>query len=277
MLRQCGVHMPRRTRVSSPPKRVVVVSDMHCGSTRGLCPPNYRTLDGNPIRLNPVQQWLWTSYTHFVGVARRYAPYALVVNGDAIEGIHHGGQQVWSPDAADHFGAAVQALTPLAEHANAVYIIQGTECHTKSAEHGLVTALPNARACTHRLDLDINGYIVRFVHHISTSSRVYLRASRLSIHLANMQLEAHRAGRPIPSALIAGHCHTYDRYESGGGVLALTMPPWQVGTRFVDRVVPHHEPEVGGVILDFADSARGARPTVREVLYRPTASAPESY
>ena len=48
--------------VKKPPRRpvrkLVVVSDLHCGSTVGLLPRDAKTLEGNRIKPNNVQAWL---------------------------------------------------------------------------------------------------------------------------------------------------------------------------------------------------------------------------
>jgi hypothetical protein len=60
--------------------------------------------------------------------------YVVLLNGDAIEGDHHGTKQVWSKDTQDHVEAAHVVLAPLMRRASALFIVRGTECHTNNAE-----------------------------------------------------------------------------------------------------------------------------------------------
>jgi hypothetical protein len=91
---------------------------------------------------------------------------------------------------------------------------------------------------------------VFFTHHAGTSGRVYLAASRLSIHLGNMQLERLRAGHDVPIGMVAGHCHRLDFYTESSG-FCMTTPSWQLLTRYGHKVVSTAIPHVGGAVLHF--------------------------
>ena len=45
-------------------KTAVIISDLHCGSTVGLLPPDFSTEEGNEIRQNPLQKWLWECWIY---------------------------------------------------------------------------------------------------------------------------------------------------------------------------------------------------------------------
>lgn len=258
-------------------RRIVVIGDTHCGSTTGLLPPGCSTTEGIALGLNAHQQWIWARWLDFtekfVPEHCGTEPFALVINGDLIDGIHHGTMQVVSPDISDQFKIAIEALTPIVEQAERTYIILGTESHTRNVEHAIATYFeakpaPDGRPAWDRLDIDVNGCLVRFVHHISTTSRVHLRASRLSIHLANAQLEALRAKHPIPNVLCAGHCHVLDHYSDDVG-MCITGPSWQTLTRYGYKVVSNAVPHVGGYILDWTDKRPGDLPEVVAKKYVP--------
>ena len=79
-------------KTNQRPKLVFVLSDLHCGSTLAVMPPGFVTLEGNSVALNPVQQWLWKCWqeTHkWILETAAGEPFALVINGDLIEGNHH--------------------------------------------------------------------------------------------------------------------------------------------------------------------------------------------
>ena len=70
------------------PQLLVVVSDLHCGSTVGLLAPDAETHYGNTIGFgsNYHQEWLWDKWQE--GMRRVFAlagddPYVLLCNGDA--------------------------------------------------------------------------------------------------------------------------------------------------------------------------------------------------
>ncbi len=62
-------------------RTLVVISDTHCGSTYGLCPPQY--ISTNPHH-NKLQREAWRAYKQMV--VKWYRPDILLVNGDCIEG-----------------------------------------------------------------------------------------------------------------------------------------------------------------------------------------------
>ena len=78
-----------------PPRRairkLVLVSDLHCGSIAGLLPRNAKTLHGNRIHHNAAQAWLadrWDEAMRFVQDSCKDDPFAVVVVGDVVEGKH---------------------------------------------------------------------------------------------------------------------------------------------------------------------------------------------
>lgn len=46
-------------KLRKPVRLVLVIGDLHCGSTVGLCPPGMGTFDGSTHGLNPIQEWIW--------------------------------------------------------------------------------------------------------------------------------------------------------------------------------------------------------------------------
>ena len=56
--------MARKT-TKQRPKLLVVVSDLHCGSTVGLMPPDSENMAGNTLNFgkNHHQAWLWEKWT----------------------------------------------------------------------------------------------------------------------------------------------------------------------------------------------------------------------
>ena len=113
---------------------VVVISDLHCGSSVGLMPPVFARVDEGPaLRQNKPQRWLWRWWEDFWG---KWLPsvvgkgkWALVINGDLVEGCHHRNVQI-HPDVIVHKRIAEDVLIPVSSGSEATYVIKGTECHT---------------------------------------------------------------------------------------------------------------------------------------------------
>ena len=246
---------------------LVVVSDQHVGSTIGLLRPGYSTAEGNEIGLNDGQRWLWEAWERMRADVRKVigkSDAALILNGDATEGVHHGTTQVVSNDPADHLGAAIYTLTPLAEMFGKVYVTRGTECHTHGMEGKLGAAI-GAEKCpatgnraADEWHLDVAGVPISVRHHISATSRAWTLGSGLGIHLAHEQLTACRVGHPRPRVLVRAHRHQHGYAEVGDSLIAVTGP-WQLLTRYAHKAVPGSISEPTAVVLETASAGSSSR------------------
>lgn len=255
---------------------VVVVSDQHCGSSYGLMPSEYTTHEGQDVRPNVLQKWLLSCWLDFWTFAYRRmgkSKWALILNGDIIEGVHHNSLEVISSEKRDHVGMALDLLTPLMERADYIAVIEGTECHTNNAESDIARALcavPYAknRHAWPQIDLSVRGCNGIMRHHISTAVRPYLEASALSIQLGSDRVESCRMRRPPPQFLVSAHRHAYGAYDDGDAI-SVVCPPWQGLTRYGRKVVPAASTRVGGIILDFRAAGPDEPPQLIRRIYRP--------
>lgn len=267
------------------PRVAVFISDLHCGSPSGLLPPELVNLDDNPIGQNPFQRWLWKCWEDCWGWALDEIgrdPWALIVNGDIIEGNHHGTRELISPRDEDHGTAAYHALTPLVKAAAATYMVQGTECHTGEAEHkmatrwkteGLAVRTPDSRrASWPSLRLEIAGCLNHIAHHINTTSRPYLEGSQPSIHLGVERVEAARTNSGVPRCVWRAHRHVFGSWRDAHGCLTVT-PPWKGHDRYTRKVVPAASITVGLVMADWRHRDDGDIPDIRPKMH--TAQAPK--
>jgi hypothetical protein len=253
----------------------VVISDLHCGSTVGLLPSDFATLEGNPIHLNPVQEWLlgcWSDlHDNWLPSVVRGEPYLLILNGDLIEGNHHRTYQIISPDTRDHVEAAISILKPVAAKAAATAVVAGTECHTGTREHTIARALgavPDGdRPAWDRLDVTLAGVRMIFRHHVTTSIRPWLAGTALSSTLAAEQLRAARAGEVVPRVIGCGHRHEPDSHQGPDGICFVTGA-WQVLTRHGHKVVSDARSKPTCVVLDWRDREDGSLPLIHERVYR---------
>lgn len=256
-------------------KIIVDLSDIHAGSTAGLLPPGFLNFEKNEISQNPIQRWLWKSWLRCNGWIDEVVggdPFALVLNGDMLEGIHHGTKQIISPEMGDHLQAAFQIVAPLAAKAEKVFVVRGTECHVNNHEQALGDMLaaeknPDiGKRVFDRLTLDVNGVRCVFRHHITTTMRRNLAGSGLSLALAEEQIEATNNGEPLPRVLCCAHRHKYGEYKDDNGVCVVT-PPWQMLTRFGHKVVSAARTKPGAVILDWRGKKEKELPEVHGKTY----------
>jgi len=270
--------MSKRER---PIRMIVAVSDLHAGSKLSpLTPTPYTCLeDGTEVYPNKIQQWLNSCWEDAWARAEAYIgsePWAFVLVGDAIEGRHHSMDHLVSLDPADHVHIAVGLLRPHILSARHRFFVKGTYCHTgPSSEARLGVHLKADRhPDTHTFSADrwrltVDGFPLVFRHHIPVTSREHLRASQLSIQLANEQVAAARRGHTVPMGLIGGHRHLHDLYSDGRS-FCLTLGPWQQATRHSHTNWSPMVPEPSLCILDFRDREPDTVPYIEVFKYTPT-------
>jgi len=256
---------------------IVVVSDLHCGSTVGLWPDNHETSTGNRVSLgnNLHQQWLWQCWqdatkraiAHFKGRG-----FALIVNGDAIEGKHHGSTEVVAALNLDHSTAAVECLRPLSKASSATYLTAGTECHVGDWERKIASDL-GAKFVGDKALIDFNDTLIDVAHHMPTSSRAYLEAGAMSICMGNARQNYSRVGHRVPKIYLRGHRHTGGIFSDSSGIFLVT-PAWQLLTRYGHKVVGDSICRPGIGILDWAGTATGELPSARIITYEPQETIP---
>jgi len=255
-------------------KQIVGIGDLHCGSSVGLCPPGYRLKTGGIYGLNPFQEVLWESYLTCLSwlddSLPKDSPTLLVVNGDVVDGNHHGNMDLVSGNEFDHIDIAEQVLDPLISRFDKVIFLRGTECHTKDMEDQIAKAFgskvianpENGKLSYDKLRMKTHGTFGIWRHHISTVSTPWSKANALSKHLALEQVEAARLGHDIPKYIVASHRHEPGRYIDATGA-CIVLHPWQGSTRYAHKVVPHANCVVGVTLLDWSNREEGEIPDIR--------------
>lgn len=120
-----------------PIRAIAIISDLHLGSDCSILQPDFLTEKAQPIGQTPLAAWLYECWTQaHAWLAEILLPkeYALIINGDCIEGNHHRTTEIWSPDVRNHVKAAIELLAPVAARAGKVFMVKGTPCHVNGGE-----------------------------------------------------------------------------------------------------------------------------------------------
>lgn len=257
-------------------KLILLLSDLHVGSTVGLWAKDFISNEGNPIGQNKFQEWLWECWVDAMDWSKKIIgkdPFEVVLNGDLVDGIIlNRSLQVMSPDVGDQNEAVRQVLAPLSERCDRLHIVKGTESHTRNDEIRLGAHL-GASKCPQTgqrawdtLDLDCHGTLYNFAHHISATARSYLEASAHSIALGNISHSRARVGLPVPNVVCRAHRHRHGIWDDGNQVSVITGA-WQGLTRYGYRVVPDAVPQPSIVIFDHRNLERGELPLIHRRVY----------
>jgi hypothetical protein len=250
----------------------LVISDTHCGSDVGLLPPLVELEDGQHIGhgKNKKQKWLWESWSDMQERALQVIgkePFVLTFNGDLIEGIHHRSEEVVAAKIMEHITIAKEAMGGLVKRAAKVYIVRGTECHVRDLETVFAQAFDLDKAKDIQ-QYKIHGCLVDARHHMSTTSRLHLEATALSVEMANLRSNLTRVGHPLPRVFIRGHRHVMGDYSDGESMI-LVPGAWQCLTRHGHKVVPGSMPRPSAYLLDWRGSPVGGLPATHRFVYNP--------
>jgi hypothetical protein len=265
-------------------KNVVVVSDTHFGCQLGLCPPEGVMLDnGGCYKPSPFQQkvWNWWSefWHEFVPEATKDEPFAVVHNGDAVDGVHHKSTTQISHNHTDQARIALDVLRPVVKACGGRYYhIRGTEAHVGSSaenEERLAQelgAIPNRQGQFARYELwkNVGPRLVHFLHHVGTTGSQAYESTAVHKELTEALLEAGRWNRRIPDMIVRSHRHrnietTIPTYN--GTARAVVTPAWQGKTPFVWKIpgARQSEPQFGGLVIRYAHGELFVRPFVRSL------------
>lgn len=260
---------------------VVVVSDLHVGCELALMPEGgYVSDNGNPKPPSQIQNKLHEWWKEFWSWADRETggKYNVVVNGDAIDGVHHGSVSQWSHNKDHQRGAAVQLLMPVRERASQLWIVRGTAAHVGESgcdEETIARELKADRiggrgSFSHwQLFYGCDDYLVHFAHHISTSMSPFAKSSGLQREMALGYMNSGRWKDKPPDVYVRSHrheCSVVGEPSESGMTWCWVTPPWQLTTPYMHK---HPRggamPEVGGLLLKFGDEGVYGKPWIRRV------------
>lgn len=252
-----------------------MLSDLHIGSVVGLWPPGFVSNEGFPIGQNNFQKWLWKCWVDmikWVDLTAGDSPFDIVLNGDLVEGIHHRTTQVMSADIGDQSVAVLETIAHLVAKSSALHVIKGTECHTRNDEIRIGKSLGGSRDPStgqhawDSLDLEVNGTLFNFAHHISATARPYLEASAHSIALGALTQSRARIDRRAPKVMCRAHRHRHGVWTDGNQMSAI-CGAWQGLTRHGYKVVPDAVPQPSAIMFDTRATEKGELPLVHQRIY----------
>ncbi len=251
---------------------LVVISDIHAGCRTSLVPPEgFRMDGGGTYKPSAIQRKMWKMWREFwdewVPFATRNEPYAVLFNGDSVEGVHHGSNSQWTANMEDQRRCAEAILRPVVDNAARYYHVRGTDCHVGPSgqdEENLARNLgahPNEHGQHARYDLwvRVGKYLGHCLHHIGTTSSQANEAAALHKEYVEELIEAARWGEPPPDWIIRSHRHrnimTTCPTDNGHAIAAAT-PCWQGKSSYVWRIAGGRtsQPQWGGLLVRQSDT-----------------------
>lgn len=218
-------------------KRVVVISDLHCGHRAGLTPPGWQYHhehdDKDIHKFAHVQKQLWDWYEKTIKDLQPID--ALIVNGDAIDGAGYksGGTEQITTDINKQVKIAIQCIE-LAK-AEKVRLIYGSPYHTgyeRDDEDQIADAV-NGKIGSED-NYECNGIVFNFKHVVSRSVIPHGRWTALARSKLWNELWSIREGYPLANVIVRSHVHYYIGAEDAYAKMFIT-PALQLYTKYGAR------------------------------------------
>ena len=214
-------------------KRMVVISDLHCGHRVGLTPPKWQQNDDN--KYAKVQKSVWKFFTEQL---EKIKPIDIVViNGDAIDGQgkKSGGTEHITTDRNEQVDMANECIQQIG--APKIYMTYGTGYHTGNEEdfESILATQISSRIKSH-LQLDVNGLIFDFKHKVGSSTVPYSRATAIGKEQIWNLVWAESKGMPISDVIVRSHVHYYDLSKRNGKTMVTTPALQGYGSKYGSRL-----------------------------------------
>lgn len=214
----------------------VIVADLHCNSTVGLCAPNPKISDGSTVNLSKPQKWLWQSWLEFVQWVQNFKPFVLVFNGDIIEGdFKNRTFQLMTRNRSLMVENAVKTIEPLASHADRIYFTRGTPAHSgKEAEieddlareFNAVKTKDKSNSW-YILPLDVDGVKMNIAHSAPVGSLLpWAKHNSINTFASRAFYEYAAENEEKPDFIIRSHGHFMKDSYDHAPIRAIFTPSW---------------------------------------------------
>jgi hypothetical protein len=257
-------------------KQILVLSDLHVGSSYGLLPPEFLDTQGNIHQQNIGQAYLWECFQKMLNRVANRPISTVVINGDVLDGAQKksNGAPLTLHRLADQREAAVSVLQYVKDKFPTAnwYFVTGTPYHEEASEVAQLAYVLTGEKTDVRqtLTLKVGECIIRFHHEIAYSSG-FAKGAGLEKEIIAGLLAAADHGWRDADCEIRSHCH-YFRYLGRRNKLCIVSPCWQLRSDFMGRRSPvANVPDIGAVVLHVNDELKkhGVCPVgFSELLYR---------
>lgn len=202
-------------------KRLLVMSDMHCGHFVGLTPPGWQERVGPNIpkavaARGKLQRALWKWFEQAVKAVQPID--VLVVNGDAIDGKgkRSGSTELRTADLGEQAEMAAASIRTV--QAEAIHMVYGTPYHVdadgEDIERYIATEV-GASIEGHAF-VEVEGVVFDCKHKVGGSQVPHGRHTAASKERLWNLIWAERKGAPRADVIIRSHVH-YFQYSGGAG------------------------------------------------------------
>jgi len=249
----------------------IIISDLHCGCQYGLAPPAVVLDGGGTYRASSDQMtmydWWMELWGDWVPRVTHGEPYCVILNGDAVDGVHHNANTQISQNITDQRKLAKLLLLPVVDACEGrFFMIRGSSVHT--GESGMneetlaeeLMALPDEYGHYARNDmfLKIGSALCHFAHHIGVTGSMAYESTGLAKEFTEFCSDAARWKLPVPDVVVRSHRHRHIEVKvptSSTYGYAFTTSAWQLKTPYVFRIPGGRitTPQIGASLIRQGD------------------------
>ena len=220
-------------------KRVMVMTDTHCGHRSGLTPPEYNGFIGrNPWADMRSVHWKW-----FKETVEKYKPIDILFNlGDNIDGpgYRSGASELIAVDPQDQVEMAAECIKPI--EAEKIFMVRGTPYHSGADTDYEDILADKIGACSIEdqswIDVELPDGCITFdlKHKVGGSSIPHGKGNSIAKErLWNLIHNDDHTAQPKADVFLRGHVHYYYHVEDTT-YHAFTCPSLQgLGSKYGSR------------------------------------------
>jgi hypothetical protein len=257
--------------------QVVIISDLHVGSTLGLCPPVVYLDDGGKYLPNELQKlsyayWKKTFWPYVWKKAEKENRRTIVVcNAETIDGSHHGTNQIWSNQPSDQIDVAATVLDEAIHKADVRLFTRGTPAHvgeSGAADEAVAkrckATRPDGRKIgplsTYHLSLNAGGVLLDISHQgPNAGSRMWTKGNGARSYARTIILDALVLHQKPPDVIVRSHYHKKlheTLREYGHKTEMIVSPAWQWMTSYAFQVASFENvADIGGILISIDNGA----------------------
>jgi hypothetical protein len=269
---------------------VVASSDLHVGSSLGLCTRYFERSSGDSWRANKGQRWTYSKWQTFWDKVRETKSRLLedfpeepvsvwhVVVGDAPDKDSRGVERV-----TNNPSEILTLLSKLLDETNDVvdleFMVRGTTAHSGQQgwmeeevgkDRGAVQNPETGAFSWYHLPIETDGLRINFYHRPPTVGTKPHTEDHAPLR-ANFELRSRftEAGEPIPDFVFFGHYHYFTTSRPGKKPFVVYLPSWQLPYDWIHNIGRGMFPRpVGGTIL-VCRNGRGEFVDFSETIFKP--------
>lgn len=240
-------------------QKILVLNDMHAGSSYGLLPPEFMDAAGNVHSQNAGQKYLWERFAATLSKLSPQKIDAIVINGDLLDGLQpkSKGIPLTLHRIEDQREAAYKILEEVRNtFPNAKwYFVEGTPYHEVGEQvaqvaHNLLREPVQVRRT---LTLRVGKAVLRF-HHETAFTSGWTKAGSLEKEIITSWLSEAMQDWEKVHCEVRAHCH-YFCYVGRKDRLAIVAPAWQLQTDYATKGSPTKNiPDIGCIVLNVDDA-----------------------